>query len=73
MACELRFGVRKRKPATLEKRVEGFLSRTPVLPFLHPADHAYTLIRLDLEAAGTPISANGLFIAAQPLRWMPRW
>ncbi len=44
VACELRFGVRKRRAAALEKLVEGFLSRTPVLPFLPPADHAYALV-----------------------------
>jgi tRNA(fMet)-specific endonuclease VapC len=67
VACELRFGVRKRNAAALEMLVEGFLSRTPVLPFTAPADHAYAMLRLELEAAGTPISANDLFIAAHAL------
>ena len=67
VACELRFGVRKRRSPALEALVEGFLSRTTVLPFDTPAEHAYADIRTDLERRGMPISANDMFIAAHAL------
>ena len=67
VACELRCGVRERRAVVLENLVEGFLSCTPVFSFINPADQAYALLRLDLEAAGTPISANDMFIAAHAL------
>jgi tRNA(fMet)-specific endonuclease VapC len=40
------------------------LSEIDVLPFDVPADSEYGGIRSDLEAAGRPIGANDLFIAA---------
>lgn len=67
VACELRFGVRKRRSPALEDLVEGFLSRITVLPFDTPAERAYADIRTDLERRGMPISANDLFIAAHAL------
>jgi tRNA(fMet)-specific endonuclease VapC len=67
VACELRFGARKRRSPALEELVEGFLSRANVLPFDTPAEHAYADIRAALERRGTPISANDMLIAAHAL------
>jgi tRNA(fMet)-specific endonuclease VapC len=44
-------------------QVETVLGPIMVLPFEPPADVAYGVIRARLERAGTPISANDLFIA----------
>lgn len=67
VASELRFGVLKRNSTVLEGLIEGFLLRTQVLPFDEPADRSYAQLRLALEAAGTPIGANDLLIAAHAL------
>lgn len=67
VACELRFGVRKRGSPRLEALVEGFLLRTPILPMEMPADEAYASVRLALEKIGKPIGTNDLLIAAHAL------
>ena len=64
VACELRFGARRRASAQLTDRVEQLLGRLPVLPFDAPADQHYADIRATLESAGTPIGSHDLFIAA---------
>ncbi len=66
-ACELRFGAYKRKSTALYELIEGFLSRTAVLPFDTPADHSYARLRSELEAAGNPIGANDMLMAAHAL------
>jgi tRNA(fMet)-specific endonuclease VapC len=67
VAAELRFGAKKRESKSIADLVEGFLSRTTVLPLKIDADHHYANIRVALEKAGTPISANDMFIAAHAL------
>ena len=64
VAAELRYGCAKRGSARLLKAVEDLLDEIPVLPFDVPADTAYGGIRAALEAAGRPIGANDLLIAA---------
>jgi tRNA(fMet)-specific endonuclease VapC len=64
VAAELRFGVAKLGAARLAAQVETVLGPMVVLPFETPADRVYGAIRASLERAGTPISANDLFIAA---------
>ena len=64
VAAELRYGCAKRGSARLLKAVEDLLDEIPVLPFDVPADTAYGRIRAALEAAGRPIGANDLLIAA---------
>jgi tRNA(fMet)-specific endonuclease VapC len=64
VAAELRFGAAKLGAARLAAQVETVLGPIMVLPFEPPADVAYGVIRARLERAGTPISANDLFIAA---------
>lgn len=64
VACELRFGARRRASATLTQRVEQLLASMVVLPFDEPTDEHYADIRAALERAGTPIASNDLLIAA---------
>lgn len=64
VACELRFGARRKGSAVLTQRVERLLATMVVLPFDEPADEHYADIRAVLERAGTPIGSNDLFIAA---------
>ena len=67
VASELRFGAKKRGSDKITALVEGFLARTQVLPLESDADSHYASIRVALENAGTPISANDMLIAAQAL------
>ena len=64
VACELRYGSRKKGSARLAGKVEDFLSEIEVLPLDRPVDEAYARLRCALEAAGTPIGHNDLLIAA---------
>jgi len=67
VAGELRFGAKKRGSDKITALVEGFLARTQVLPLESDADSHYAGIRVALETAGTPISANDMLIAAHAL------
>ena len=67
VAGELRFGAAKRRSADLSARVEGVLSRLKVIDLAAPADRLYAEARSRLEAAGAPIGANDLWIAAHAL------
>ena len=64
VACELRFGARRKGSATLTLRVEQLLEALVVLPFDAPADDHHADIRAALEREGTPIGSQDLFIAA---------
>lgn len=64
--AELRYGVhRSVHERQNEARLNGFLSNFELVPFDSQAAIAYGKIRSALEAAGTPIGPNDLFIAAQ--------
>lgn len=64
VACELRFGARRKGSNTLTQRVEQLLDTLAVLPLDLPADRHCADIRATLEQAGTPIGSHDLFIAA---------
>ena len=64
VASELRYGCAKSGSKRLLKAVEDLLAEIAVLPFDIPADAEYGGIRAELEAAGKPIGANDLLIAA---------
>jgi tRNA(fMet)-specific endonuclease VapC len=64
VAAELRYGCAKSGSQRLLKAVEDLLGEITVLPLEVPADVAYGGIRAELEAAGKPIGANDLLIAA---------
>jgi tRNA(fMet)-specific endonuclease VapC len=64
VACELRFGARRKGSEVLTKRAEQLLDTLAVLPLDPPADEHCADIRATLERAGTPIGSHDLFIAA---------
>ena len=64
VACELRFGARRRESVVLSAKVEELLSNLAVLALDGDADRHYADIRCALEKAGTPIGNHDLFIAA---------
>jgi tRNA(fMet)-specific endonuclease VapC len=64
VAAELRYGAAKRGSARLTKQLESVLAVLETLPFEAPAEIVYGEVRTRLEAAGTPIGANDLLIAA---------
>jgi tRNA(fMet)-specific endonuclease VapC len=64
VACELRFGARRKGSDALTQRVEQLLNALTVLPLDEPADQHYADIRSALERAGPPIGNHDLFIAA---------
>jgi len=63
-AAELRYGCAKKGSPKLSAQIEAILGAMQVLALNLPADAEYSAIRVDLEAAGKPIGANDLFIAA---------
>ena len=67
VTCELRYGVARRASRKLASRMEAVLVDLETLPLTEPADRHYGRLRAELEAAGTPIGPNDLFIAAQAL------
>ena len=64
VACELRFGARRKGSEVLTRRVDQLLGTLNVLPLDPPADEHYADIRAALEQLGTPIGSHDLFIAA---------
>jgi len=64
VACELRFGARKKNAPLLTARIERLLQAIEVLPFDGDVDRAYAEVRAMLEALGRPSGANDLLIAA---------
>ncbi len=66
-AAELRFGARKVRSDRIWNKISDFTAFVSVLPFDHPAEESYAEVRAVLEAAGTPIGPNDIFIAAHAL------
>jgi len=64
VACELRFGARRKGSQLLTQRVDDLLNALAVLPLDQPVDEHFADIRATLERAGTPIGSHELFIAA---------
>jgi len=64
VACELRFGAKRKGSETLTNRVEQLLDTLTILSLDEPADKHYADLRALLEQAGTPIGNHDLFIAA---------
>ncbi len=67
VACELRYGARKKGSRALTTRVEQLLSMLPALPLGEGVDQHYAAIRVTLERRGQPIGSNDLLIAAHAL------
>lgn len=67
VACELKFGARKKNSQKLIEKVEVILDSIEILPLTHPVEQYYAEIRTDLEQQGQPIGGNDLLIAAHAL------
>jgi tRNA(fMet)-specific endonuclease VapC len=67
VAAELRYGAARRGSERLTRQVETILGALTVLPLDEPVDEVYGDVRAELEAAGTPIGANDLLIAAHAI------
>jgi tRNA(fMet)-specific endonuclease VapC len=67
VACELRFGARKKNSPQLTQKIEAILDSLEILPLTYPVEQYYAEIRTHLEQQGTPIGGNDLLIAAHAL------
>jgi tRNA(fMet)-specific endonuclease VapC len=67
VACELRFGARKKNAPVLTKRIEQLLETIDILPLAENVDRAYAEVRTALERKGRSIGANDLLIGAHAL------
>jgi tRNA(fMet)-specific endonuclease VapC len=67
VAAELRYGAAKRGAARLTAQLENVLRGLEIVPFEVPAEIAYGELRSRLEAVGTPIGGNDLFIGAHAI------
>ena len=67
VACELRFGAKKKGSSRLEERVDEVLASLEVLPLEKESDRHYAEIRTYLSRQGRPIGSNDLQIAAHAL------
>jgi tRNA(fMet)-specific endonuclease VapC len=67
VACELRFGARKKNAPALTKRIEQLLQTIEVLPLAEDVDRTYAEVRTALEKKGRSIGANDLLIGAHAL------
>jgi tRNA(fMet)-specific endonuclease VapC len=67
VACELRFGAKKKGSSRLEERVDEALASLEVLPLDKESDRHYAEIRTHLSRKGRPIGSNDLLIAAHTL------
>lgn len=65
VAGELRYGCRRKGSERLSERVEAVLRAIEILPLTVEASGHYGEIRHYLEAKGTPIGQNDLWIAAE--------
>lgn len=66
-ACELRYGVQKRRAKRLAERVDELLSAFLVVPLDIGVDWHYAQLRTDLEMRGQLIGPNDMLIAAHAL------
>lgn len=67
VACESRFGAKKKNSQKLIEKIEIILDSIEILPLTHPIEQYYAEIRTNLEQQGKPIGGNDLLIAAQAL------
>jgi tRNA(fMet)-specific endonuclease VapC len=67
VACELKFGARKKNSPQLLQRIETILDSIEILPLADPVEEYYAEIRTYLEQQGTPIGGNDLLISAHAL------
>lgn len=67
VACELRYGAKKKGSPQLIKKVDLLLDNIPIAPLSPDVDYHYASLRTFLEKKGKPISAHDMLIAAHAL------
>lgn len=67
VACESRFGAKKKNSQKLIEKLEIILNSIEILPLTNPVEQYYAEIRSDLEQQGKPIGGNDLLITAHCL------
>lgn len=67
VACELRYGARRKGSQRLTERVEQLLGSLEIATLEPGVDRVYAEVRCSLESEGRPIGANDLLIAAHAL------
>jgi len=67
VACELRFGAKKKGSKRLQDNLEAILVALTILPLEPPVAEYYAAIRTELEQSGNLIGPNDLLIAAHTL------
>ncbi len=67
VACESKFGAKKKNSQKLIEKLEIILDSIEILPLTNPVEEYYAEIRTYLEIQGTPIGGNDLLIAAHAL------
>jgi tRNA(fMet)-specific endonuclease VapC len=67
IACELRYGAKKKNSAPLTQRIESLLSNILILPLEDNIDSYYADLRATLEKKGDLIGSNDMLIAAHAL------
>lgn len=67
VACELRFGARKKGSKQLQYSLDQILASLTILPLTSPVEDYYAKIRTELEQGGNLIGPNDLLIAAHAL------
>lgn len=67
VACELRYGAKKKGSKELIKKVDLLLDNIFIAPLGPGVDYHYAALRTALEKKGQPISAHDMLIAAHAL------
>ncbi len=67
VACELRFGAKKKGSRQLKQNLEKILAALTILSLESYVAESYAMIRTELEQSGNLIGPNDLLIAAQTL------
>ena len=67
VACELKFGAKKKNSPQLIEKIETILASIDILPLTLAVAEYYAQIRTDLERKGTPIGGNDLLIGVQAI------
>ena len=67
VAAELRYGAERRRSVRLTSVLEQVLGVLEIEPLVPPLERVHARLRLWTEAAGRPMGANDLWIAAHAL------
>lgn len=66
-AAELQYGAKKRNNRALTQKVQALCNLLTIIPWNEEAAGVYAKLRVELEAAGTPIGNMDMLIAASAI------